>query len=228
MNGIKKYVLLLALVCVSGISAFSQANLTLIPVSGDGLSPDSVSIGDSLFYNFYIKNTGNDSLVTPVSIRRSVNGNVDVIDSVSFANPLLPGDSVFLPSTSAEMVLAADYNAGGVNVVLVWPSLPVQAGTSDTTTAEVYVRGETSILDGNPIFIQTFPNPARNFLSIRSDVASREVLSTELFALNGKLVRNYQGLQSRLSLNGLPEGLYFLRLNLKDGRSWRQKILINN
>ena len=68
------------------------------------------------------------------------------------------------------------------------------------------------------------PNPVRDQLSLRFDDGS-EPESVELYDLAGRLVGTKpNGLES-IDMNAMPSGVYVLRVTMKDGASYHEKIL---
>ena len=76
-----------------------------------------------------------------------------------------------------------------------------------------------------PKYLFTFsPNPVRDRLSLRFDDGS-EPESVELYDLAGRLVGTKpNGLES-IDMNAMPSGVYVLRVTMKDGTSYHEKIL---
>mgnify|MGYP006269905297 CR=1 FL=1 len=75
--------------------------------------------------------------------------------------------------------------------------------------------------------IKLFPNPATAQLQLRLP-ASVSGAEARLFSSTGQLVRQWQGLAGQSSLNttGLPDGVYFLRV--QHGRQlWSERVVLN-
>lgn len=69
--------------------------------------------------------------------------------------------------------------------------------------------------------ISIFPNPATDFVNVKSDL---KVKSLQLIAADGKLVR--KNLNSKqINLNGLSSGIYFLKVELENGRIQFEKVV---
>jgi len=63
------------------------------------------------------------------------------------------------------------------------------------------------------------PNPANEYVRFTSE-AGKEILSIELYDLNGRLVQNHYNInnaQFDLNRNGLTTGLYFAKVRFEDG-----------
>jgi hypothetical protein len=81
-----------------------------------------------------------------------------------------------------------------------------------------------AIADPLPAHIRIYPNPAADHLDIEgllpgTGIRLYSMVGQELFAALSP------GPAYRVSLNGLPGGLYLLRLNSTDGRVWTTKFL---
>jgi len=77
-------------------------------------------------------------------------------------------------------------------------------------------------LDNNDITI--YPNPSKSFVNI--GINKESVLKIELFDFTGKLVSNYIN-TNKIDISGLPNALYFLKIQLTEDKVYYRKILKN-
>jgi len=69
--------------------------------------------------------------------------------------------------------------------------------------------------------IAIFPNPTKDFIRIQSE---KEIKSVQLFSAEGKIIqKNLNG--NQINLNRLPNGIYFLKIELENGRVQFEKVL---
>lgn len=91
-----------------------------------------------------------------------------------------------------------------------------------SVTDSVLVNVITGIHDPEDAFIlEASPNPAHVFVDIRCEGTT--VTSLEILDARGKTIRRedvsiFEGTAYRVDLNGVPEGLYFIRVGTKKGR----------
>jgi len=76
----------------------------------------------------------------------------------------------------------------------------------------------------NNHIVQLFPNPTNNILNIKSD---KSISKIEIFNNQGQLIKmvTAQNKELNISVNELPRGLYFIKINLTDGNSWTGKLI---
>ena len=78
--------------------------------------------------------------------------------------------------------------------------------------------------------IKVFPNPVNNFLTVSSDEKTQSILKVELYDMKGKKVyeENFKNetLRKTIHLEGIPSGLYSLKVVTDDGIE-NKKIIIN-
>ncbi len=89
----------------------------------------------------------------------------------------------------------------------------------------VYMQGKSNaslnVKDVKTIDVNIYPNPTTDFVNIR---AKEDVASMTLFSMDGrKLTEVYR--ENRISLSSYSAGVYFLNIVLKDGTSFKHKII---
>ncbi|MCJ7935060.1 MAG: T9SS type A sorting domain-containing protein [Chryseobacterium sp.] len=89
----------------------------------------------------------------------------------------------------------------------------------------VYMQSKSNtaldVKDIKTVDVNIYPNPTSDFVNIRSKA---EVASIALFSIEGrKLIETYR--ENRIDLSGYTAGVYFLNIVLKDGTSFKHKII---
>jgi len=109
-----------------------------------------------------------------------------------------------------------------------WPS-----GTVDTLN-NVSVNQPLEITEGQTLSteiysldqITVFPNPADNYITIKSDYNLEDAIIS-LFDLNGRRVLNYKNSSNNniVDISSLSDGEYVLRIILSEGGIYSTKVL---
>ncbi|MDH6250488.1 hypothetical protein M2347_000215 [Chryseobacterium sp. H1D6B] len=89
----------------------------------------------------------------------------------------------------------------------------------------VYMQGKSNTIldvkDIKTIDVNIYPNPTSDFINIKS---KEDVASIALFSIDGrKLYENYS--QNRIDISAYSAGVYFLNIVLKDGITFKHKII---
>ena len=81
--------------------------------------------------------------------------------------------------------------------------------------------------------VKTYPNPAKDFVTIEFDLTETAILNIALFNNEGALLRNILKQEAQPGLNQfkfatstLPPGIYYIKINDKDKKIYTQKIII--
>lgn len=89
----------------------------------------------------------------------------------------------------------------------------------------VYMQGKSNVNlnvnDVKTIDVSIYPNPTSDFVNIKSPV---DVMSLTLFSIDGrKLFENYK--ENKIDISSYNTGIYILNVVLKDGTSFKHKII---
>ncbi|MCS4301351.1 peptide-N-glycosidase F-related protein [Chryseobacterium sp. BIGb0232] len=89
----------------------------------------------------------------------------------------------------------------------------------------VYMQGKSNatlnVKDVKSIDVNIYPNPTTDFVNIRS---KEDVKSMILYSIGGrKLAETYR--ETKINLSSYPPGVYFLNIILKDGTTFKHKII---
>ncbi len=77
---------------------------------------------------------------------------------------------------------------------------------------------------GHPQFLHLYPNPAQNRLYFEYQKTGLEIKNISIYDLSGKTY-NPEWQNAEINLGHLPEGLYFIRFFLSNGRTINHKFL---
>lgn len=166
------------------------------------------------FWKVYISNNGTDwvrveySNVSDVSWRRKA---------------ILVEDYVAPTSTVMVRFIASDSLIPGAN--LDGGSI-VEAAVDDLFILDLGTH--TGVVDPQATHFNVYPNPATDKLVVNWSADELEVQDLQLTDLAGRTVRSWPaqaGSDMGLSLEGLADGIYFLRIIEADGRTLTRKIV---
>ncbi|WP_080780077.1 peptide-N-glycosidase F-related protein [Chryseobacterium phocaeense] len=89
----------------------------------------------------------------------------------------------------------------------------------------VYMQGKSnvalSVQDVKTVDVSIYPNPTADFVNIKSKA---EVASISLYGIDGRKLSETRE-ESRIDLSSYTAGVYFLRIVLKDGITFKHKII---
>ena len=85
-----------------------------------------------------------------------------------------------------------------------------------------YVTTDEHIADENPFTL--YPNPVKDQLTLRFDDGT-EPESVEFYDLAGRLVGTKPNHLESIDMSAMPSGVYMLRITMKDGTRYHEKIL---
>lgn len=79
----------------------------------------------------------------------------------------------------------------------------------------------------SPERVSIFPNPSNGSISLKiNDLKANEFFRIQMFDAKGSLVFQKEQAGARLEIDGLPQGVYFLKINFADGLVFK-KVLAN-
>ncbi|UWX60973.1 peptide-N-glycosidase F-related protein [Chryseobacterium oranimense] len=89
----------------------------------------------------------------------------------------------------------------------------------------VYMQGKSNaaldVKDIKTVDVSIYPNPSSDFVNIRSKA---DVASISLFSIDGKKLAETHG-ENRIDISAYSTGVYFLNIVLKDGITFKHKII---
>ncbi|MDQ3111757.1 MAG: lamin tail domain-containing protein [Bacteroidota bacterium] len=117
-------------------------------------------------------------------------------------------------------------NPTAFNVTLEWDSLPENTWTNLGTHSSVCLVGINDI-GKNASVVSAYPNPSNGIFTLS---ASSEIKSTEIYNAVGELVFTNRfatsGKSQQVDLSGQPAGLYFVQVELSNGKRATSKISV--
>ncbi len=202
-------------------------------VVGEGIS-QVVNFQQGFAYDLSLCAAWIDQVQPNARIRvRATDG--DIIEQGDYLGCNLPEcEEIFLTpilSTSWQTYIAPtwipqnDYNR---LVLTVWNNSNIDSG-GEVSWARVddICIGESQL----PIqfSVRAFPNPTSGDLTLTFERAAPQSATLRVFDMFGRLVKTERvaeaQLQHELSLNGLPQGVYFVEIGGTEGRLWGQRIV---
>ena len=216
-----------------GSSTFTSGQNIALSFSSNNISlPDTVSMGDTIWYNCWVVNDGNSVITDQIALRAARScqpqGLVDERE-IGHINPgaLFPGDSIELPlGMMYEVVLQQNYLAGD-NIVVIWPRVQVSGSqVNEHLTSNVHVLYNSmissiddAITSKDNIFY--FSDKTIHFLNefSISEVALYNMLGNKVYKSNSTLSK-------KINLENTPSGTYLMVIRLTDGTIRKEKLVV--
>ena len=240
-----KKILIPLIFLVLGFGSKAQNQYSLSFAEGDLISTDTSEFNSLIPIEFYLINTGIDTIFSNVSMMYSINANdSDIVNlqpyytlfDIQFGveNPFSPGDSVYFNSNTYEITLDGlfievheerNFNVGD-NIIIVWPVLNDEnlgdfMFTSDQYVKHIYVLEPLSVQSKQNIDFRLFYQ--RQSIQIQS---LKTLDNVSIYGINGKLV--YKGNQKQIPTYGLSKGIYVFHIRFEDGEVQRGRVFISN
>ena len=216
-----------------GSSTFTSGQNIALSFSSNNISlPDTVSMGDTIWYNCWVVNDGNSVITDQIALRAArlcqPQGLVDERE-IGYINPgaLFPGDSVEFPSGMLyELVHQQNYLTGD-NIVVIWPRVEVlDPQVNEHLTTQIHVLNNSMIsslkgaikskensfyfLDKTIHFFNKFPV---------SEVVLYNMLGNEVYQSNSQFLK-------KINLQNTPCGTYLMVIRLTDGTIRKEKLVV--
>jgi len=198
---------------------YITSGLVGIISSGD-LDFGSVSVGDTIWHTVQIKNTGLSNI--------SVKNSYLLSDTVNFSiDPSTQFPIVIKPGASAEiLVYFHPQSVQTYNDSIIW-STEIPQGSDVWVKDRSYLKGQATKQLGvtaspadNAFTIS--PNPADGNSILISTTVSAQIHSLSIYDMLGKEIyrKEISGLlQIQIPIQDLPGGIYYVKLNSKNGTS---------
>jgi hypothetical protein len=220
-----------------GSTTFTSGQNIALSFSLNNISlPDTVSIGDTIWYHCWIVNDGNSVITDQIALRAArscqAQGLVDERE-IGHINPgaLFPGDSIELPiGMMYEVVHQQNYLAGD-NIVVIWPRVQVSGSqVNEHLTNQIHVLnmsiGEGGfVATNNAIKIKGsgfyFLDKTIHFLNefSVSEVVLYNMLGNKVYKSNAPFLKV-------VNLQNTPSGTYLLVIRLTDGTISKEKLVV--
>ena len=194
---------------------------------------DTLNVGDSIHFSFWLVNEGNVAINDSVKVLCETFDDIGtsissmVIGSAYNASSSLNvGDSILINIT--EVVTLSSYVLGD-NIIVIWPA-SVATGGVDTSATPIHILN--SVTAGSELVISrneltAHPNPTDDYL-ILSNNLNLTMKDVSVFDNEGSLL--YMVKSSYVSpfyfdLSGLKPGIYFISTVIEDQRIIKRVIL---
>ncbi len=200
-----------------GPAGAPAGSLTILPST---IAFGSVDTGKSKTVQAEIHNTGTAATtITALGIEPA--GSPFTLGSISLPITLQAGDSVSVSVTFAPHLP----NAQSASLAVTYGQDNQQASFPITGFATENGLGVADEVSQNKWGIELYPNPARDFVEVTIDANAADNLQILLFDVTGRELRNIPlGLiaagehGTQLSTDGLPNGMYFVRVVGSNGQ----------
>ena len=137
---------------------------------------DTLAIGDSIHFSFWLVNEGNVAINDSVQVLCETFDIIGAsISSMSIggvynaAGSLSVGDSILINIT--ELVTFSSYVLGD-NIIVIWPA-SITPGIVDTSTTPIHILNSVLAgleLEGSSNDLTAFPNPTNDYLILSNDL----------------------------------------------------------
>lgn len=183
--------------------------------------PSTQVFNDTIRYTFHVANLSTTPFVDSLDFQLRTTLGTFLLTTIQGLNIPAQTDTIisFLDST-----LATRYS-GGINVVVVWPTLPGLVFT-DTLRGSLFV-GELAADDPSRVLsrIDAYPTPSRDELHFTIRDPRAKVVKTVMTNSFGEVIRSYDHLPETVVMNGLASGLYFVTVTESSGQRTTLKIM---
>tara|TARA_B100000767_G_C19765639_1_gene537356 strand:- start:171 stop:860 length:690 start_codon:yes stop_codon:yes gene_type:complete len=227
---ISKIILILFLLASLNVSGQSIS----VTFGANGIQlPDTISVGDTVYYSCWVVNSGGNILNDNISLKTAnysqFNGLTNERSLGCLAsNFIYPNDSIqFIEGFIYEVVTQQNFLLGD-NIVVIWPK--VLSPLSQSTQYEyknIYVQGPSmisSVLDISDQ-LKLFPIPADNEVIFDGD---KNVIKAQIFNVLGKELDTYFIENNMLNTTNFKNGIYLMNIQFKDGTSSQNKLKIQH
>ena len=216
-----------------GSSTFTSGQNIALSFSSNNIAlPDTVFMGDTIWYNCWVVNDGNSVITDQIVLRAArlcqTQGLVDERE-IGHINPgaLFPGDSIdFSSETFYEVVHQQNYLTGD-NIVVIWPRVQVSGPqVNEHLTNQIHVLNNSMIISLNDaIKIKEngfyFLDKTIHFLNkfLVSEVVIYNMLGNEMYKSNSQFLK-------KINLQNIPNGTYLLVIRCTDGTIRKEKLVV--
>ena len=192
---------------------------------------DTLHIGDSIHFSFWVINQGplaiNDSVTISCETFDDVGNSISSMsigDYYNIAGSLNVGDSIFI--TITEVVSYASYVLGD-NIIVIWPASIVPVDTSATPIHILASATSVYELEESYSGLSIFPNPSQDYCIISNNLGL-QISEISVYNNLGNLVyinKNIYQSPFYFDLNKFPKGIYFIEAIINHQRIIERVIL---
>jgi hypothetical protein len=216
-----------------GSSTFTSGqNIALSFSPNNTALADTIALGDTIWYNFWVVNDGNSVITDYISLNTArfcqAQGMINERE-IGHVNPgaLFPGDSIEFPLGMLYEVVHQQNYLTGDNIVVIWPRVEVldpQVNEHLTTQIHVLNNSMISSLKGaikskeNSFYVLDKTIHFLNKFSVL-EVVLYNMLGNEVYK------SNYPSLK-KVNLQNIPIGTYLMMIRLTDGTIRKEKLIV--
>ncbi len=217
-----------------GISTLTSGQNIILSFSSTAISlPDTISMGDTIWYHCWVVNDGNSVITDHIALRAArLCQSQSLVDEreIGHINPgaLFPGDSIELPFGMMYEVVHQQNYLSGDNIVVIWPRVQFSGSqANEHLTNHMHVLNNSmisSLDDSNTSKDNTF------YFSDRTIHFQNEFELSELVLYNmlgNKVYQSNSQLVKKINLQKQPSGTYLLVMYLLDGTIRKEKLILN-
>lgn len=231
----KKLILSLAIVLFTTVFSTLKAQQVVLSVDSVFFPYNGVFYGGPTYtIDIRVSNQGNAPYNGSFELMYLTDKMIANLDSPAIFYPnqqliLNPANILQFSVDSFAFDTTANFKVGG-NIVVVWPR-----GTSgatfipDTFRTEVFVwpyhAGLTE--QDNNLLVSTYPNPVSNFLIIKGKDSGAFVEEVRICDLLGNCVLKEIYSQNPVNVSALKNGIYMLRIKMRNGEIVWKKIIVS-
>ena len=216
-----------------GISTLTSGQNFTLSFSSTAISiPDTISMGDTIWYHCWIVNEGNSVITNHISLRTArlcqSQGLVDEreIGHIN-SGALFPGDSIELPLGMLYEVVHQQNYLTGDNIVVIWPRVQVSGSqANEHLTNHLHVLNNSMISSLDDVItskdnIFYFSDKTIHFLNEfpLSEVVLYNMLGNEVYQSNSQFVK-------KINLQNTLSGTYLLVMYFLDGTIRKEKLIL--
>ena len=224
---------IIAIIFFIGGTTFSSGQSIALSFSSNNISlPDTISMGDSIWYHCWITNDGNSVITDYIALKTARfcqdQGMINERE-IGHINPgaLFPGDSIEFPLGILYEVVHQQNYLTGDNIVVIWPRVEVfDPQVNEHLTTQIHVQ--------NNLMINSLKGASKNneigfFFSDKTIHFMNEFLASEVVLYNmlGNEVYKSNSLSlKKINLQNIPRGTFLLVIQLKDGTIRKEKLIV--
>ena len=216
-----------------GSSTFTSGQNIALSFSSNNISlADTVAMGDTIWYNFWVVNDGNNVITDYISLNTArfcqAQGMINERE-IGHVNPgaLFPGDSIEFPVGFFYEVVQQQNYLTGDNIVVIWPKVEVfDPQVNEHLTTQIHVQNNLMI---NSLKGATKSNDIGFYFLDKTIHFMNEVSASEVVLYNmlgHEVYKSNSLLLKKINLQNIPIGTYLLVIQLKDGTIRKEKLIV--
>ena len=221
------------IICFIGIATFTSGQNISLSFSSTTISlPDTISMGDTIWYNCWIVNDGNSVITDDIVLKAArlcqSQGLVGERE-IGHINPgsLFPGDSIELPFSIMHEIIHQQNYLTGDNIVVIWPRVQIsgsQANEHFTTQIHVLNNSMISSLKDATKSRDNIFYFSDKFIHFMNDLPVLNVVLYDM--LGNEVYQSKSPLLKKINLHNITIGNYLIVIRLKDGTIRKEKLII--